>query len=288
MERLFYFQVEENWRKRKLEDFLFARFPDLSKKFLRDLIKEEKCVVNGAKTSKKYILRKYDFIEVGFDETDGVSLSPENIDIEIVFEDEHLMLVNKPAGILVHPTHKEKKGTLLNALAFYFKEKGETEIRPGLLHRLDRDTSGLLLIAKNPHAHRALAKQFKKRQIEKKYFALVGGILKGEGRIDAPIGRFEEEKNWNVKTDGKNSETIYKVKRNLTGKTFVELEPVTGRTNQLRIHCAHIGHPIVGDERYGGEDFPRLCLHAAKLAFRHPIENCRVEFEIGLPAEFAK
>ncbi len=160
-------------------------------------------------------------------------------------------------------------------------------VRPGLVHRLDKKTSGLILIAKTAHAHRVLSAHFERKLVEKKYLALVEGVVKEDaGKISAPIGRFEETKHWNIKTDGKPAETRFRVVERYADTTLLELQPVTGRTNQLRIHCEYIGHPIVGDERRGGREFRRLCLHAYKLAFQHPTEHRRLEFEIDLPLDF--
>ncbi len=155
------------------------------------------------------------------------------------------------------------------------------------MHRLDKKTSGLLLIAKTACAHRVLCEHFQRKLVEKNYLALVEGIVKEDsGEISAPIGRFEETKHWNIKPDGKTAETRFQVKERYADTTLLELQPITGRTNQLRIHCEHIGHPIVGDERRGGRIFSRLCLHAFKLSFYHPTNHQKLTFEIDLPDEF--
>ncbi len=222
---------------------------------------------------------------------------PQDIPLDIVFEDEHLIVVNKPIGMLVHPSHRDKTDTLLNALAFHLNRdianaevpknsslsilhSAFPHIRPGLIHRLDKDTSGLIVAAKNARTHRILATHFEKKLVEKRYLALVDGIVAdNEGTITGAIGRYEDEKRWGLKEDGRESETRFRVRERLANKTLLELEPVTGRTNQLRIHCETIGHPIVGDTARGGSDFPRLCLHAHKLSFIHPATRQRLEFE---------
>ena len=294
------FQVEAGHFKSRLDDFLFDSFPGLSKMYLRDLIKLGNCEVNGSFENAGYRLRVNDFVEVEADLDRENAMRPEDVPLEIVFEDEHLAIVNKPAGMLVHPTHRDKNGTLLNALTYHFNHKtppdrsngGDMQrrlafVRPGLIHRLDKQTSGLMVVAKTGQAHRVLADHFKRRLVEKKYLALVDGDIAGdEGSIAAPIGRFAEQKFWGVKDDGKHAETRFLVRRRLENTTLLELEPVTGRTNQLRIHCASIGHPIVGDTARGGSPFERLCLHAHRLALQHPVAGTKLEFIRELPDSF--
>jgi 23S rRNA pseudouridine1911/1915/1917 synthase len=182
---------------------------------------------------------------------------------------------------------------VLNSVTYYlnFNEQAELKneklVRAGLVHRLDKNTSGLMVIAKNARAHRILSNHFQRKLVGKKYFAVVEGIIKEDcGTIDAPIGRNAEEKFWYISPEnGKSAESNFRVVKRNADSTLLELEPVTGRTNQLRLHCAHIGHPIVGDDKYGGREFSRLCLHAAKLSFYHPNGNRRLEFESALPEE---
>lgn len=261
---------EEN--KKRLEDFLLDRFRTLSKLYLRELVKGEKCEVNGRFENRGFRLRANDFIEIEMDPDRENSMVPQDIPLSIVFEDSDLIVIDKPVGMLVHPSHRDKSGTILNALSHYLnREPGKPHIRPGLVHRLDKDTSGLLVIAKNGRAHRILATQFEKKTVEKKYLALVEGpVAVDDGTIDSPIGRFVEEKKWDVKADGRHAVSRYRVLERFDDATLLEFEPVTGRTNQLRIHAAAIGHPIIGDVARGGREFSRLCLHAYKLAFKHP------------------
>jgi 23S rRNA pseudouridine1911/1915/1917 synthase len=282
----------------RLDDYLFARFSSLSRMYLRELVKTNQVLVNGEYTNVGIKLRSNDFVEITVDMSRGTSMQPENIPLDIVYEDNAIVVVNKPTGMLVHPTHRDKNGTLLNALSFYLNKEssqqrpGDDEeqkfaIRPGLVHRLDRETSGLMVIAKSVEIHRKLAREFMKKRIEKRYIALVEGTFTDdEGIIESPIGRFAEKKMWDVKEDGKLSMTRYKVMDRSSNKTLIELEPVTGRTNQLRIHCASVGHPIVGDVQRGGREFTRLCLLAAGLKFKHPTTNEPVTFKVEVPAEF--
>lgn len=287
------FEVGAGSRKQKLGDYLFDKVRTLSKMYLRELIKTGKCEVNGSLVNSGYRLREGDFIEVEADLTRGTAMQPDDIALDIVFEDAEIVVVNKPAGMLVHPSHRDKNGTLLNALSFHLNAECEVQtddsplhtprstfIRPGLPHRLDKQTSGLIVVAKTLHAHRVLTEHFMRRRVAKVYLALVDGIVEeDEGTIEARIGRYEELKHWGVKEDGKLSETRFRVRERFADSTLLELEPVTGRTNQLRIHCETIGHAIVGDASRGGSPFSRLCLHAYKLAFPHPGNREMLSFE---------
>jgi 23S rRNA pseudouridine1911/1915/1917 synthase len=295
------FQIEENIKQNRLDKFLFEQITSVSKIFLCNLVNAGNCRINGKFEPRGYHLKKDDTVEIVIDLEAETAMKPEALPLEIIFEDEWIIVVNKPVEMLVHPSSKQKNGTLLNALSYYInQEKYELEqveseiqnskfkiIRPGLVHRLDRKTSGLMVIAKTSEALSRLSNHFQRKLIKKRYLAIVQGhVSENSGTIEAPIGRFAEEKNWNVKEDGKFAVTNFWVLEKFPDKTLLELEPITGRTNQLRIHCAFLGHPIIGDDRYNGREFSRLCLHAAKLSFRHPHSNDFVEFESEMPAEF--
>jgi 23S rRNA pseudouridine1911/1915/1917 synthase len=297
----FEFEVSEAERKIRLEDFLLAKFRFLSKMYLREAVRDGACEVNGRHENRGYRLLPNDFVEIEIDFERQTSLQPELIPFDIFFEDADILVVNKPPGMLVHPTLKVRTGTLLNAVAFYLNEHDGTKsdspqnsaddsqehVRAGLIHRLDKDTSGLMVVSKNARAHRILASHFQRKLVEKRYFALVEGVVgKDSGTIEAPIGRYEEEKIWNIKANGKSSLTNFSVKKRFNDRTLLELEPVTGRTNQLRIHLAHVGHPIVGDVKYGGRDFRRMCLHAYRLCFLHPSGGRRLEFQTSAENDF--
>ena len=271
--------VEAGRRGVRLEDLLCERFRALSKLYLREVVKSGACEVNGRHENIGYKLRPNDFIEIELDLSREHSMLPQDIPVEIVHEDADLIVVVKPSGMLVHPSHREKNGTLLNALAFHFNRNGGPLVRPGLIHRLDKGTSGLIVVAKNPRAHTILCRQFQRKAVEKRYLALVEGEVGAEeGTISGNIGRHAELKFWSLKEDGKPSETRYRVRERRNGRTLLELEPVTGRTNQLRIHCASIGHPILGDKERGGGETMQLHLHAANLSFKHPTFGERLEF----------
>lgn len=293
-----HFKVESECNRKRLDEYLFDKLHSLSRMYLRELVRTNRVQVNGEYENIGHRLRPNDFIEVDADLSRGTAMRPEDIPLEVVFEDDQIIVVNKPSGMLVHPTHREKSGTLLNALTYYLNRhrfnldtsvshlinggpsSAPRIIRPGLVHRLDRETSGLLVVAKSVKSHRKLARSFHKKRVKKRYLALVEGtVIDRQGTIDAPIGRFAELKYWGVKADGKPSESTFEVINYLGDKTLLELEPITGRTNQLRIHCAAIGHPIVGDTERGGTDYRRLCLHARTLAFQHPDTREQLEFE---------
>lgn len=278
-------QITAADHKRRLDDFLFNRFGGLSKMYLREVVKNGSCEVNGRDENVGYRVRTNDFVEIEVDQSRETAMLPQDIPIEIIYEDEDLVVVNKPPGLLVHPTNRDKSGTLLNALAYHLNNRSggggssTPAIRPGLVHRLDKQTSGLMVIAKNVRTHRKLAKRFQHKQVIKRYTALVDGIVEADdGTIDSPIGRFAEHKHWGIKEGGKEAVTRFWVKKRNSGQTVLELEPVTGRTNQLRIHCAYVGHPIIGDVQRGGSGFARLCLHAHRLSFRHPNSNEQMDF----------
>ncbi|MBV9926273.1 MAG: RluA family pseudouridine synthase [Acidobacteria bacterium] len=289
------------WAGRRLDEFLAGRLPALSRMHIAGLLARGACRLNGEAAHAGRRLSAGDEVEVEFEGAVPNSMTPEPTPLEVAYEDEHVVVVVKPAGVLVHPTLGVKRGTLANALAYHLNRElidegravenriplGASFIRPGLVHRLDRDTSGLLVVAKTQAALSRLTQHFQRRLVEKRYAAVVGGLLKeDELNVGAPIGREEGARPpWRVLESGKPAETRLRVVERGTRRTLVELEPLTGRTNQLRIHCAHLGHAIVGDAAYGGEPHTRLCLHAARLAFRHPATNELVEFVSPPPPE---
>lgn len=310
MTKILRFQVSEFENKKRLDEFLFSKIGAVSRMYLRRLAKENKCAVGGAPQQPGFRLRTGDTVEIEIDLSAETSMKPEPIPLEIVYEDAEIIVVNKPPEMLVHPTRNVKSGTLLNALVFHLNfspqrhgdaeqdESGNADgkseirnskseiVRPGLVHRLDKKTSGLLVAAKTASAHRILSDHFTRKLVEKKYFAVVEGTVERDsGTIDAPIGHDEAGKKWTVAENGKAAETRFRVLERRADTTLLELEPVTGRTNQLRVHCAFSGHPILGDVQRGGREFSRLCLHAAKLGFRHPAASKQMKFETELPDE---
>lgn len=284
------FHIPETFKKNRLDKFLFDEITAVSRMYLQYHIKEGKCTINGKVENSGYHLQAGDTVKIEIDVTAETAMLPENIPLDIIFEDSELMVINKPPGMLAHPTKGVRSGTLLNAVTYHINASGKSApkpekfIRAGLIHRLDKNTSGLMVIAKNPLAHKNLSRHFQRKLVEKKYYGLVEGLIKDDfGTIEAPIGRNAEEKYWYVTEDGKHAESRFRVVERFADATLLELEPVTGRTNQLRLHCAFIGHPIIGDDKYGGREYSRLCLHAYKLSFWHPKGSERLEFETDLP-----
>lgn len=255
--------------------------------YLRELVRDEKCEVNGRWENRGYLLRVMDFVEIEVDRDRKTSLEPEAMPLDIVFEDADLIVVAKPAGILVHPTVRIRTGTLLNALVHHLNKETANDasfVRAGLVHRLDKGTSGLVAVAKNARSHRILCRHFQKRLVSKTYRALVAGLMSEDrGDIEAPIGRNAARRLWGVSEDGKHALSRFSVIERRRDSTLVELEPVTGRTNQLRIHLAHVGHPIMGDALYGGPPFERLCLHAHRIEFHHPATGELLKLEAPFP-----
>jgi len=295
------FRVEDEGSGRRLDEFLAGRVSSLSRMHIAGLLARGACRVNGEAAHAGLRVCAGDLVEV--ESAGGVpnSMTPEPVPLEVVYEDEHLVVVVKPSGVLVHPTLGVKRGTLANALSYYLNRElidesradgdplpsGAAFIRPGIVHRLDRDTSGLMVVAKTQGALSRLTQHFQRRLVEKSYAAVVGGLLEEEETtVEAPVGREEGARPpWGVMESGKPAVTRLRVVERGSRRTLVGLEPLTGRTNQLRIHCAHVGHAIVGDVLYAGEPHVRLCLHAARLAFRHPATNEWLEFASEAPPE---
>ena len=311
MSRSFQFDIAAGDAGRRLDEFLASRFGGLSRLRLQNLIKAGACRVNDAATPAGWRLAAGDVVDVTFDEAPPTAMEPEATPLDVLHEDDQIVVVVKPAGLLVHPNKGAKRGTLANALAYHLNRDyydatarltapahGEAHqlVRPGLVHRLDRATSGVMVVAKTQRALSQLSRHFNRRLIEKRYLALVVGAL-GEdaGRWQAPIARREDlQPHWWVSEGGKPSVTNFNVRERLAGASLLEMEPVTGRTNQLRIHAAYFGHAIIGDWLYGDAGASgqggasRLCLHAWRLAFHHPTTGVWVEFVAPLPDDFAR
>jgi 23S rRNA pseudouridine1911/1915/1917 synthase len=266
-----------------------------SRTFVKKLIDAGSVVVDGSKVKAHYKVASGESIIVDFDDDAfaPIDIEPENIPLNIFYEDDVLIVINKPAGLLVHPTDAIFTGTMVNALLYHFKELSDlnTRMRPGIVHRLDQDTSGLILVAKDNRTHSLLAKQFARHTVRKKYLALVEGDVQfEEGIIDEPLGRHmlhRERRDVDYTSNGKDSLTFYKVLKRIKKATYLALYPKTGRTHQLRVHMNHIGHPILGDDKYGHHStFHRLALHAQSIGFEHPLTRHFVEFSTRPPQEF--
>jgi 23S rRNA pseudouridine1911/1915/1917 synthase len=251
-----------------VKQFLFRHLPAFSRFALLQAAAAGACRVDGETVAASYRLKAGQVVEFSLDPEPQRTILAETLPLEILYEDDSLVALNKPSGMLVHPTSRERQGTVANALLGYWL--GENR-RPTFPHRLDRDTSGVLLVAKDAAAATSLALQFEHREVHKEYVALLAGQVTEPREIDAPIGRVGgEEPPWQIRAEGRPSLSRVRPLTVGAGATLAALEPVTGRTNQLRIHCASIGHPICGDRLYGGPAAPRLCLHAREIRFRHP------------------
>src|SRR5215217_2820371 len=290
----------------RLDTYLASQIEGWSRARLQRLIENEDVLVNGKVAKPSYKLRETDEIEVDLIAAPIDVFTPENIPLEIVHEDDTLAVVNKPAGLVVHPAAGTPSGTLANALAYHFQKlaDGGVGVRPGIVHRLDRDTSGLLVVAKTEAALENLSDQFRDRTVYKSYVALVHGrVLSNTGKIDQPLARDRSNRTrMAVVRGGRNALTLYRVRRAFDRFTLLDVELKTGRTHQIRVHLAWMKHPVVGDETYGGgrdntiQD-PRLrarlrglnrhFLHAEKLAFTHPATRELVKFESPLPDELS-
>lgn len=282
-------------------DLFLAQFSSnnnfgLSRTLIQRFILDGKVSLGGINRLKPhYKVKAGDEIKViAAEERRPCELAPEDISLEIVYEDGDLAVINKPSGIVVHPAPGNYEHTLVNALLFHFKELSSiSPQRPGIVHRIDKETSGLLVIAKNNFTHLALAEQFARHTIKRKYLALVKGRVEfDENIIELPIGRHPvKRENMSVSFGEKTkyAKTYYRTLKRAKDYSLLELEPFTGRTHQLRVHLAFIGHPILGDSKYGkANGFSRLALHAKAIGFTHPRTGKFIEFSCRLPAEFDK
>ena len=289
---------EEGWR---LDIFVLEKAPDwVSRSMVQKAIKEGKILVNGEKKKPSYKVKKGEKIQIDLPEKPSpVAVKPEKIEIEVLYEDKDIIVVNKPPGMIVHPIPSHTSGTLVNALLYICKDlqgiKGD--LRPGIVHRLDKDTSGVIVVAKNDLAHTSLSKQFKDRMVEKTYLAIVRGSLKDdEGVVNLPLARHPVNRvKMTVLTGGRESITFYRVLRRYRDiATLLSVNPKTGRTHQIRVHMKHIGHPILGDRVYGRHKqdemlgVKRQMLHALALSFYHPRKGGKMRFIAPIPEDFRK
>jgi 23S rRNA pseudouridine1911/1915/1917 synthase len=272
---------------------------------VRRLIDDGRVRVNGKAAKPATTVTAGDLIEVDEPPPAPLDLAAEDIPLSILYEDAELLVLDKPPGLVIHPAAGNRSGTLVNALLQHCDDLsgiGGAE-RPGIVHRLDKDTSGLMVVAKTERAHLRLSLAFRRREVEKRYLAVCFGVpTPAEGVVEGAVGRHPtERKRMAVIASGRQARTLYRVVEKLTGTSLVECRPVTGRTHQIRVHLAHVGHAIIGDPLYAGRqwrnlteprhqhvcrDFPRQALHAWRLAFDHPVTGERVEFSAEPPADF--
>ena len=280
----------------RVDKFLSEQIGDRSRSFISSLIKDGNVQVNGKCVSKSYVLKENDCVKATVPEAVEYIAEAEDIPLDIVYEDSDLIVVNKPKGMVVHPAAGNFSGTLVNALMHHCK--GQLSgingvLRPGIVHRIDKNTSGLLVVAKNDIAHNGLAAQLKEHSVKREYRAIAYGRFKeSEGRIDLPIGRDSNDRKKMTVTykNSKNAVTNYKVIEELNGFTYISCVLETGRTHQIRVHMAHMGHPLAGDDVYGPkkviESLNGQCLHAKILGFVHPVSGEYMEFDSELPEYF--
>jgi 23S rRNA pseudouridine1911/1915/1917 synthase len=285
--------AEENGT--RLDSYLAEELEGISRSYLQKLIGEGLILVNQKTVKANYKVKTGDTLLVQIPEAAPVDIQPEPMDLDIVYEDSDLLIVNKPVGLVVHPAHGHYSGTLVNGLLAHCTDLSgiNGKMRPGIVHRIDKDTSGLLMIAKNDLAHQHLAEQLKAHSIKRAYYALVQGVIsEPAGLVDAPIGRHEVDRKKMAVTfkNSKEARTHYYVKERFAKNTFIECRLETGRTHQIRVHMAYLGHPLVGDPLYGTRknnlDFPGQALHAYALGFVHPRTGEELYFEAPIPEHF--
>ncbi len=291
-------EVPENFEGERIDKFLSVLLEDSSRNAIQKLIENGKVLVNGAAVNKKYKVSTDDEIKMLPSELKPLDAEPENIPLQIVYEDEHLLVVNKPRGMVVHPAPGNYSGTLVNALLYHCKDSlsGINGIlRPGIVHRIDKDTSGLLIVAKTDKAHIGLAGQIKEHSFTREYNAVIVGHLKEkQGTINAPIGRNpkDRKKMCVTQNNSKNAVTHYSTIEDYEGYSHISLKLETGRTHQIRVHMAHLGHAVAGDYVYGNDKKSAYlngqCLHAIKIGFIHPITQEYLEFTSELPDYFTE
>ncbi len=292
------FQITESLQGLRIDKTLQFLLEENSRSFVQNLLEQGAVLLNGKTAKKSMKVTVGDEIEISLPDPVIPDILPENIAIDIVYEDDEMLIVNKPKGMVVHPAPGNYTGTLVNALLYHCADRLSSingVARPGILHRIDKDTSGLLLVAKTDRAHNLLAEQIKEHSLDRCYRAIVLGTFKtSEGTIDAPIGRNPSDRKKMAINyqNGKSAITHYKVLEELGGFSYIECKLETGRTHQIRVHMASVGHPVLNDPLYFNGtcklkfDFEGQCLHALKVGFTHPISRERMIFESELPEYF--
>lgn len=285
--------IPEDVRTERIDAYLAQHAgKDVSRSQIKRLIEAGRIRVNGKEVTAHYPVKAGDRIAIAWDDTEPEEHAAENIPLDILFEDDQLLFVNKPAGMVVHPAQGSRRHTLVNALLYHTRHLSQVGggDRPGIVHRLDKDTSGVMIVAKNNAAHRFLAKQFKDHTIERVYLTVVRGVVQhDEGLCEEPVGRaFLNKKKVIIRpTGGKEAATSFRVLKRFNQATLLEIYPHTGRTHQIRVHMKHIGHPVMGDSFYGlaSSLIGRQALHAASLEVTHPKTKERIGFSSPLPAD---
>lgn len=285
--------IDENSR---IDSFLKQKLENTSRSHIQKLIEEKKILVNEKNINKNYKLKTKDYIKIFLEQPKELNIKAENIPLDIVFEDNDIILINKPQNMVVHPACGNYEGTVVNAIMHHCKNNLSSingVLRPGIVHRIDKNTSGIIVIAKNDFAHQKLAEQLANHSMTREYYAIVFGNLKeNKGTINAPIGRhpIDRKKMAVINKNSKSAITHYEVLENFKNYTLIKLNLETGRTHQIRVHMSYIGHPLLGDEIYGFKKQPfkllGQVLHAKTLGFIHPTKNEYMLFETNLPQYF--
>ena len=278
----------------RIDKYIAENAEDISRTYAAALCEEGKVTVSGKAVSKKYQPKDGDVIEIDLPEPENLELVPENIPLDILYEDDDVIVVNKPQGMVVHPACGNESGTLVNALLYHSGDNLSAingVVRPGIVHRIDKDTAGLLVVAKNNDAHNSLSEQLKMRKASRRYYALVNGTVKEDGTVDKPISRHpKDRKKMAIVQGGREAVTHYHVLENFSGYTLLECVLETGRTHQIRVHMASLGHSLVGDRTYGISKekikTEGQLLFAKTIGFNHPKTNEYMEFTADLPQYF--
>ncbi|WP_040286920.1 RluA family pseudouridine synthase [Sporosarcina koreensis] len=292
MEQIQYI-IEHETAGERIDKALTAANPDWSRTLIQQWVKEGIVLVNGSTVKANYKVKDGDVLTVDEPEPEELDIPAEDLDLDIVYEDKDVLVVNKPSGMVVHPAPGHTTGTLVNGLMYHCDDLSGINgvMRPGIVHRIDKDTSGLLMVAKNDKAHASLVDQLMAKSVTRVYTALVHGhIPHDNGTIDAPIGRNPKDRqSMAVENNGKNAVTHFKVLERFGDFTLVECRLETGRTHQIRVHMKYIGHPLAGDPKYGPKktiEFDGQALHAGTLGFVHPVSGEYMEFETPLPENY--
>lgn len=274
----------------RIDSYLSSKL-DYSRSRVQRLIKDNKIKVNGKIINNSYLIKLNDEISVELEIDSLVDVQGEDIPLDIIYEDDDLLIINKESGMVVHPAPGHYFGTLVNALLYRYSLSGGDSFRPGIVHRLDKDTSGLMIVAKNEWAHDKLSSMISKKEVERKYLAIVSGVIKHDtGTIDAPVGRDENNRQKMAVTDhnGKDAITHFKVLERFSNSTYIECKLDTGRTHQIRVHMAYIGFPVMNDPLYGRgkcTDFGQM-LHSYSIRFSHPRDGREIFYTVNPPKEF--
>lgn len=285
-------KIDEKDVGQRLDKYINGLFSDFSRSFIQNLIENGQILVNNKKVKTGEKLKLGDSVSVDFVPPKPLEAKPQMIDFTIVYEDSDLLVIDKPQGLVVHPCQTTKEGTLVNGLLEKVKDLSGINgvLRPGIVHRLDKNTSGLMLVAKNDFTHNELAQMIAKKEVKRKYYALLDGVVwDNEGKIETYLARDKKDrKKYAVSNDGKLAISLYKVVKRFATATLVEFSLVTGRTHQIRVHSAYIGHPVIGDDVYGKADkkLKGQLLHSHSLEFVHPRTKKEMAFTSPLPDYF--